>query len=153
MAPGRVPEPCVLAIFGASGDLTRRKLVPAIWHLQQQSRLPESFALLGLGRRDMDDDAFRAQMRDGIREFVGEVDFVEVVVQVAGVRLEERAGDFFRVLGGQDLVAKLDQFSVEAVEGQVADLEVDVRCALLQAQPEQACKFFTVHVDPFAVVV
>ena len=73
MAPGRVPEPCVLAIFGASGDLTRRKLVPAIWHLQQQSRLPESFALLGLGRRDMDDDAFRAQMRDGIREFVGEV--------------------------------------------------------------------------------
>jgi len=74
MAPGRVPEPCVLAIFGASGDLTRRKLVPAIWHLQQQSRLPESFALLGLGRRDMDDDAFRAQMRDGIREFVGEVD-------------------------------------------------------------------------------
>ena len=73
MAPGRVPEACVLVIFGASGDLTRRKLVPAIWHLNRQSRLPEHFALLGLGRRSMDDGAFREQMKEGLLEFVGDV--------------------------------------------------------------------------------
>ncbi|MGB0606612.1 MAG: hypothetical protein ACPGRY_16750, partial [Candidatus Latescibacterota bacterium] len=47
MTADRIPEPCVLVIFGASGDLTRRKLAPAIWHLAQQGRLPESFALVG----------------------------------------------------------------------------------------------------------
>ena len=39
MSRERVPDPCVLVIFGASGDLTRRKLVPAVWHLAQQGRL------------------------------------------------------------------------------------------------------------------
>ena len=78
MAPGRVPEPCVLAIFGASGDLTRRKLVPAIWHLDQQSRLPGRFALLGLGRRNLNDEAFREEMRRGLQEFVGDVDPTDV---------------------------------------------------------------------------
>ena len=52
----RVPDPCALIIFGASGDLTRRKLVPAIWHLQEQTRLPAAFALVGVARRDWDDD-------------------------------------------------------------------------------------------------
>ena len=70
----RVPDPCALIIFGASGDLTRRKLVPAIWHLQEQNRLPAAFALVGVARRDWDDDYFRQQMREGIAEFVGEVD-------------------------------------------------------------------------------
>ena len=70
----RVPDPCALTIFGASGDLTRRKLVPAIWHLQEQNRLPAAFALVGVARRDWDDDYFRQQIREGIAEFVGEVD-------------------------------------------------------------------------------
>ena len=70
----RVPDPCALIIFGASGDLTRRKLVPAIWHLQEQNRLPAAFALVGVARRDWDDDYFRQQTREGIAEFVGEVD-------------------------------------------------------------------------------
>ena len=73
MAPGRVPDPCTLVIFGATGDLTRRKLVPAIWHLDRQGRLPKNFALLGLGRSPMDDDGFREQMRESLREFVDEV--------------------------------------------------------------------------------
>ena len=78
MSPGRVPDPCVLVIFGATGDLTRRKLVPAIWHLDRQSRLPKHFALLGLGRRPMDDGTFRDHLREGLREFVADAGDAEL---------------------------------------------------------------------------
>ena len=71
LAPDRVPDPCVLVIFGASGDLTRRKLVPAVWHLQQQGRLPENFALVGVARSPMSSDGFRAHMGQALEEFVG----------------------------------------------------------------------------------
>jgi len=68
----RVPDPCVLVIFGASGDLARRKLVPAIWHLDQQGRLPEAFGLVGVARTDMDSNAFRQRMREALTEFVSD---------------------------------------------------------------------------------
>jgi glucose-6-phosphate 1-dehydrogenase len=47
------PEPCVVVIFGASGDLCKRKLLPALYHLQQSGFLPENFAVLGVARRDL----------------------------------------------------------------------------------------------------
>lgn len=63
------PGPTTLVIFGASGDLTRRKLLPAVYHLARGHRLPPRFAVLGVGRTAMDDDAFRSQFRDSLREF------------------------------------------------------------------------------------
>ena len=48
----RIPEPCVVVIFGASGDLTKRKLLPALFHLEQAGPLPEQFAIVGVARRD-----------------------------------------------------------------------------------------------------
>ncbi|MFA6107691.1 MAG: glucose-6-phosphate dehydrogenase [Candidatus Latescibacterota bacterium] len=74
VVPERVPDPCSLVILGASGDLTRRKLVPAIWRLEQQGRLPRAFALVGVARRELDDEAFRAQMRVALRECVDDLD-------------------------------------------------------------------------------
>ncbi len=65
--------PNVMIIFGAGGDLTKRKLVPALYHLCNARLLPESFVMLGLDRLDMDDDAFRAMLADSIRQHVGEV--------------------------------------------------------------------------------
>jgi glucose-6-phosphate 1-dehydrogenase len=65
----RTPEPLVLVIFGASGDLTARKLVPAIYHLKQQRRLPAELTIVGVARRDWSHDYFRAQMREGIEQF------------------------------------------------------------------------------------
>ena len=44
--------PCVLVIFGASGDLTKRLLIPAIYHLKRSGLLPESFAIVGVARRE-----------------------------------------------------------------------------------------------------
>ncbi|WP_296900563.1 glucose-6-phosphate dehydrogenase [Thiohalocapsa sp.] len=64
--------PNVMIIFGAGGDLTKRKLVPALYHLCNAKLLPDSFVMLGLDRLDMDDDAFRALMAEHIRDHVGE---------------------------------------------------------------------------------
>jgi glucose-6-phosphate 1-dehydrogenase len=59
-------DPCIFVIFGASGDLTRRKLLPAIYNLAEAGHLPESFAIVGVARNVMDDAAFRAQMRERV---------------------------------------------------------------------------------------
>jgi glucose-6-phosphate 1-dehydrogenase len=61
----RVPDPCIVVIFGASGDLTKRKLLPALYHLEQGGLLPEDFAVLGVARRPLE-KSFAPDMKDGI---------------------------------------------------------------------------------------
>ena len=58
------PPPCTIVIFGGSGDLTQRKLIPALFALFQQDRLPKPFAIVGCGRTAMDDESYRAQLAD-----------------------------------------------------------------------------------------
>ena len=65
------PEPTALIIFGASGDLTRRKLLPALYHLSRGQRLPARFAVVGVARSPMNDDGFRQQLHDSLKEFAG----------------------------------------------------------------------------------
>jgi glucose-6-phosphate 1-dehydrogenase len=60
-------EPFTLVIFGASGDLTRRKLVPALWSLYAGRTLPEPFAIIGSARSEVGPDEFRLRMRDAVR--------------------------------------------------------------------------------------
>ena len=74
----RTPEPCVLVIFGASGDLTKRKLFPALYALAVRHMLPERFAVLGSARSELSDEEFRAQMAEAVREH-GRDDFREDV--------------------------------------------------------------------------
>ncbi|MFA3781508.1 glucose-6-phosphate dehydrogenase [Melioribacteraceae bacterium 4301-Me] len=59
----------IYVIFGASGDLTKRKLVPALYSLYVQGMLPERFVLLGTSRSEFDDDVFRNYMKDAIKKF------------------------------------------------------------------------------------
>ncbi|MFL0781409.1 MAG: glucose-6-phosphate dehydrogenase [Prochlorococcus sp.] len=68
----RVIAPQCLIIFGASGDLTHRKLVPALFELFKQRRLPSEFALLGCARRPWSDQEFRQKMTDALGEKVTE---------------------------------------------------------------------------------
>jgi glucose-6-phosphate 1-dehydrogenase len=65
----RKPENHILVIFGASGDLTKRKLIPALADLNKQQLLPDRFAVLGLGRTSLSNDDFREKMKEGIAEF------------------------------------------------------------------------------------
>ncbi len=69
--PGRLirPEPCALVILGAAGDLSRRKLLPALYNLAVDEFLPDPFATLGVGKRPWTDDEFRAFAREGVVEF------------------------------------------------------------------------------------
>jgi glucose-6-phosphate 1-dehydrogenase len=62
------PEPCALVIFGATGDLTHRKLVPAIYNLAHEGQLPSSFAVVGFARRPKTHDQFRAELRDSVTQ-------------------------------------------------------------------------------------
>ena len=68
----RVIAPQCLVIFGASGDLTHRKLVPALFELFKQRRLPSEFALLGCARRPWSDDEFRGKMAEALASKIAE---------------------------------------------------------------------------------
>ena len=63
------PGPSVLVIFGASGDLTRRKLLPAVYHLSRSQRLPPEFSVIGIAKTPLGDEGFREQFRASLREF------------------------------------------------------------------------------------
>lgn len=66
------PDNCIMVIFGASGDLTKRKLVPALFNLYRQDLLPEKYAVLGVGRSEFTDDSFRDFMSENVSQFCPE---------------------------------------------------------------------------------
>ena len=63
------PDNHILVIFGASGDLTYRKLIPAVYDLHKTNLLPDKFAVLGASRTELSDEKFREKMKDGIKKF------------------------------------------------------------------------------------
>lgn len=77
----QVPQPLTLIIFGATGDLAHRKLIPALYHLCSANLLPRKFAIVGFGRSKLDDDAFRKKLRESVAQ--------------SGTRLDAHAWDEF----------------------------------------------------------
>ena len=69
----RAPEGCAIVIFGASGDLTRRMIVPALYSLQQRGLLPDDFAIVGYSRSKLNTAVFRDEMESAVRELAGPV--------------------------------------------------------------------------------
>ena len=61
--------PCCLVIFGAAGDLTHRLLVPALYNLAAGGLLPDAFAIIGVARREMSNDAFRSDLAQALSRF------------------------------------------------------------------------------------
>src|SRR5256885_1817876 len=62
-------EPCSIIIFGASGDLTARKLIPAFYHLYKEKQMPSDFRIIGFARREKTDPSFRDELRKALDEF------------------------------------------------------------------------------------
>jgi len=62
-------EPCTIVIFGASGDLTARKLIPALYHLALDKQMPADFRIVGFARREKTDASWRAELRQGLDQF------------------------------------------------------------------------------------
>src|SRR5262249_21668200 len=64
-----VPQPCAIVIFGATGDLTHRKLVPALYNIAADGEMPPAVAVIGFARRPKTDDEFRKEMEEATRKF------------------------------------------------------------------------------------
>jgi glucose-6-phosphate 1-dehydrogenase len=109
---GRTPEPCVLVIFGASGDLTRRKLFPALYSLAFRQLLPERFAVVGVARTEMSDEDFRARMEAAVREF-GRDELRQDVWDPLAAATSYIPTEFARVGDEDDLARRLTELDEE----------------------------------------
>jgi glucose-6-phosphate 1-dehydrogenase len=100
----RRPEPCVLTIFGASGDLTKRKIFPALYSLALRELLPEQFAVLGVARTEQSTEDFATAMEAAVREF-GRDEFRQEVWDELARRTRYVSTDFADE-EGEDRVAR-----------------------------------------------
>ena len=101
----RARDPLTVVIFGASGDLSKRKLIPALYHLEQEGYLPERYAVVGFSRTEMSDEAYRERMIDEMREDFGDVDAGSPLFQA----LHYQPGNNTDVASFQKLKARLDE--------------------------------------------
>jgi glucose-6-phosphate 1-dehydrogenase len=108
----RTPEPCVLVIFGASGDLTRRKLFPALYSLAFRRLLPDPFAVVGTARSDLSGEEFRSQMEKAVREH-GRDEFRQEVWDALAGATHYAATDFADDHSLDELVAMLTRIDGE----------------------------------------
>jgi glucose-6-phosphate 1-dehydrogenase len=100
----RTPDPCVLSIFGASGDLTKKKLLPALYSLAFRRLLPEKFAVVGVARTEESDDDFRERMKEAVQEHARD-EFRDEVWEPLAEGMRYVATDFSDE-GGEDEVAR-----------------------------------------------
>jgi glucose-6-phosphate 1-dehydrogenase len=110
----RLPvHPTTLVIFGATGDLARRKLLPAIYNLAHEGALPERFNLIGSSRSDLSDEEFAKQATEAIRQFSRrEPDDTVLRELLANIRYVSGSFDDERVY--DQLCAALDEFDEDA---------------------------------------
>lgn len=87
-------EPFVIVISGASGDLTKRKLIPALYNLARQHLLPDGLSIVGSARREMSHDEFRRRMKEAVEQFSGSGPVDSAVWENFARGLHYSAGDF-----------------------------------------------------------
>jgi glucose-6-phosphate 1-dehydrogenase len=108
----RTPEPCALVIFGASGDLTRRKLFPALYSLALRKMLPERFGIVGVARTEETDDEFRERMKRAVQEF-GRDQFRDETWEWLAEGMRYVATDFSDDVGQNRVVEALNELDRE----------------------------------------
>ena len=105
--------PCVVVIFGATGDLTRRKLLPALFRLNQQRLIPNEFAVLGTARQSMSDDEFRELGKQALTEFGSEDTLDESAWESFAKRIFYVGGEFAELETYQNLKTRLEAIDNE----------------------------------------
>ena len=103
----RANDPVTIVIFGASGDLTHRKLIPALFMDFAQDLLPEKFSIIGLARRDYDDAVFRQMMTDAIKEF-SRISVDDALVETFVKHIHYHKGDISKPEAYAELKQRLD---------------------------------------------
>ena len=109
----RVPEPHVIVIFGASGDLTRRKLLPALYSLTRERLLPANFAVMGVAKDKLSLDEFRERMRQGCDKFARRKPVDPNVWQDFSRNLYYHAAEFDDLEAFKALKAELEEIDTE----------------------------------------
>lgn len=104
---------CVLVIFGGTGDLTHRKLLPAIYNLKHSGKLPDSFAVVSIGRKDLTDEAYREQAYESIKNFSRFKEIDERLWQDIAGRIYYKRFEFEDSSGYENLKAFLEQLDVK----------------------------------------
>jgi glucose-6-phosphate 1-dehydrogenase len=106
---GRMPEPCTMVICGATGDLTERKLGPALYNLLLGGFLPPEFTVVGFARRQMTDDEFRDHLRDGVDRYSRNRPIKESIWDSFGQGIVYHQGDFDDPAAWHELRGVLDR--------------------------------------------
>jgi glucose-6-phosphate 1-dehydrogenase len=109
----RVPDPAVLVLFGGTGDLAHRKVVPALYHLWRSNLLPHEFMLLAIGRRPYDDETYRTEIRASLDEFSRALPVEPDAWQSFAERICYQHLDFADASGFDTLVDRLDALDKE----------------------------------------
>ena len=110
---GHRPPPCAMVIFGASGDLTRRKLVPALYNLAVGGLLPDAFAVVGFARREWSREVFEHEMLGGVNEFSRRRPAEDGVWERFGRFLDYVPGEFDDPAAYQQLAQRLQRIDAE----------------------------------------
>ena len=111
----RSVEPCSIIIFGATGDLTARKLIPALFHLYRDKQLPTPFRIIGFARRDKTAEAFRAELFEGLKKFSRTKPVNEDEWRAFAENLHYCQGDISDAAGYQKLEKLLSSFNNESL--------------------------------------
>lgn len=106
----RKAEPCTIVIFGASGDLTARKLIPALFHLFSAKQLPAPCRIIGFARREKSHESWREEMRDALHKFSRTKNFDPAIWEEFAKLLYYCRGDFNDGAAYRNLAATLDGF-------------------------------------------
>jgi glucose-6-phosphate 1-dehydrogenase len=104
----RVPDPSIMVLFGATGDLAHRKVIPAMYHLWRTNLLPHEFVLLAVGRRPYDDDSFRDEVQKSLEGFSRILPLDEAAWRSFQKRIRYQRCDFEDPTGFDKLVTTLD---------------------------------------------
>ena len=105
----RKSPPCAVVIYGANGDLTKRKLMPALYRLAYEGRLAPGFAVIGISRTAMSNDEFRERMHDSVKKFLEDSPFDEDLWKSFAQGLFYLAGDVADPQSYQALVKTLGE--------------------------------------------
>ncbi len=109
----KATDPCSIVIFGASGDLTARKLIPAFYHLRKENQMPPAFRIVGLARREKTEASWRQELRQALDQFSRTKPVDEKVWQEFSQHIFYCRGDLTETAAYQELEKRLTTFGSE----------------------------------------
>ncbi len=111
----KIIEPCSIVIFGASGDLTSRKLVPALYHLFVEKQLPTPFRIIGFARREKPDEVWREELKQALQQFSRTKKVDPALWAAFSANVHYLQGDFAEPKAYESLASRLAAFGHDAL--------------------------------------